>query len=104
MPVDPKRVETLFNRAIGLPAADRPAFLAAACGDDADLRGRVDRLLAAHDEFGSPPPGPSDAAGAHASAVPPFSTGDRPTATFAPNALARALPTTIPPRTSTPAQ
>ncbi len=90
MPVDPKRVETLFHRAIGLPAADRPAFLAAACGDDADLRGRVDRLLAAHDEIGSPPPGPSDAAGAHASGVPPFSTGDRPTAMFAPDVPAPA--------------
>ena len=60
MPADHDRVETLFNRALGLPLGDRVAFLAAGCGDDAELRARVERLLAAHDELGeSIAPAPS---------------------------------------------
>jgi serine/threonine protein kinase len=50
MPADPKRVRDLFLAAAERPAADRPAFLAAACGSDADLRAAVERLLAAHDD------------------------------------------------------
>ena len=53
MSADPKRVETLFHRAFELPPADRPTFLAVECGDDAELRGRVERLLAAHAELGA---------------------------------------------------
>ncbi len=58
MSVDPNRVETIFHAALALPAADRGAFLAAECGADAELRARVERLLAAHDELGEPDAGP----------------------------------------------
>src|SRR5207248_10359111 len=42
--------EDLFHRALALPAADRPRFLAAACGPDEDARRRVEKLIAAHDD------------------------------------------------------
>jgi serine/threonine protein kinase/tetratricopeptide (TPR) repeat protein len=66
MPADPKRVETLFNRTLALPPEDQAAFLAVECGGDAELRGRVERLLAAHAELGEPatadqPPDPATA-------------------------------------------
>src|SRR5688500_17903521 len=54
MPVDPKRVETLFNAARELAPVARPAFLAAECAGDAELRARVAQLLAAHAELGEP--------------------------------------------------
>ena len=54
MPVDPNRVETIFNAALAVAPATRAAFLAAECGSDADLRARVERLLAAHAELGDP--------------------------------------------------
>ena len=54
MPVDPKRAETIFNAALGIAPPDRSAFLAVACGADADLRARVERLLAAHADLGDP--------------------------------------------------
>src|SRR5262245_48781336 len=53
MPADPKRVESLFNRALPLPPAERAALLAAECGPDVDLRARVEKLLAAHAELGA---------------------------------------------------
>ncbi len=50
MPLEPLRVKTLFNSAIDLPdSADRAAFLGRECGDDGDLRRRLDDLLAAYD-------------------------------------------------------
>ncbi|MBM3982866.1 MAG: serine/threonine protein kinase [Planctomycetes bacterium] len=73
MPADPNHVETIFNGALALPLTKRAAFLAAECGDDADLRARVERLLAAHDELDAPP--------ATASFAP-----DAGTATFGPDA------------------
>lgn len=88
MPVDPKRVETLFNRAIGLPVADRPTFLAAACRDDADLRGRVDRLLVAHDELGNLSSGPVGATGVFPPDTPIQALA---TGTYAPGAPASPL-------------
>ncbi|HEY3789488.1 MAG TPA: serine/threonine-protein kinase, partial [Urbifossiella sp.] len=48
MPPDPNRIREVFLEAAELPIADLPAYLAAACGPDADLRAAVDRLLAAH--------------------------------------------------------
>ncbi len=46
-----RRVETIFHAARTRDAgAERDAYLDGACGDDADLRARVDALLAAHDE------------------------------------------------------
>ncbi len=45
--------ETIFARAIEKPdQAERSAFLDEACGDDADLRLRVETLLKAHDDSG----------------------------------------------------
>ncbi len=49
MPADPKRVRDLFLGAAELPAADRAAYLSNHCGDDAELRAAVERLLAAHE-------------------------------------------------------
>jgi serine/threonine protein kinase/WD40 repeat protein len=48
MTADPNRVKDLFLAAAELPAPDRPAFLAGACGGDGELRAAVERLLAAH--------------------------------------------------------
>ncbi len=51
MPLDPRRVKVLFNAALDLPdPADRPALLDRECGDDRDLRQRLDDLLAAYDQ------------------------------------------------------
>ncbi len=41
-----KRVESLFNAAMDLPADARSAYLQSACADDADLRAEVEALLA----------------------------------------------------------
>src|SRR4051812_19345920 len=50
MPLDPVRVKALFQSALDLPdPADRPAFLDRECGDDTELRHRLDELLAAFD-------------------------------------------------------
>jgi serine/threonine protein kinase len=46
-------LESLYFAALEKPAAERAAFLDAACAGDADLRARVDRLLAALPRIGS---------------------------------------------------
>jgi serine/threonine-protein kinase len=43
------RLKTLFEAAIAMPASERAAWLADACGGDAELRHELDTLLAAHD-------------------------------------------------------
>src|SRR5689334_15198702 len=44
------RLETIFNDAMQIAGPDeRAAFLDRACGADAELRGQVEALLAAHD-------------------------------------------------------
>ena len=54
MAADPRRAKELFVAALDLPDAPaRAAYLARECGPDADLRGRVERLLAAHAEAAS---------------------------------------------------
>ncbi len=45
MPVDPERVDKLFYRAQEMPQGTRAAFLAQACGEDAELRREVQSLL-----------------------------------------------------------
>ncbi len=40
------RVDEIFDRALDLPRTERTAFLDGACGDDADVRSQVERLLA----------------------------------------------------------
>jgi hypothetical protein len=51
MPADPQRIQSIFLAA--LEAADRTALLARECGDDIELRQRVEMLLQAHDRSGS---------------------------------------------------
>lgn len=46
------RVEDLFHQALEHDAEDRPAWLAEACGEDADLRARIDALLEADSDAG----------------------------------------------------
>jgi tetratricopeptide (TPR) repeat protein len=47
-PASWQRLEALFNQAIALDRDRQHAFIDQACGDDADLRQRLERLLAAH--------------------------------------------------------
>jgi hypothetical protein len=44
-----KHLESIFYAALEKPAAERGAYLAAACGDDAALRNRLELMLAAQD-------------------------------------------------------
>ena len=54
MPVDAQRVQDVFLLAVeAADAASRAALLDRACGDDAELRQRVEALLLAHDAAGS---------------------------------------------------
>ena len=53
MPSDPKQVQALFLRLVELPRSDRQRLLDQECGSNPELRQRVDRLLAAHDESDS---------------------------------------------------
>ena len=58
MPVDPNRVEQIFDAALARPLEQRSAYLNEACGDDSALRARVEALLRAHqaaDGFLNPP-------------------------------------------------
>jgi serine/threonine-protein kinase len=48
-----REVDRLFESALDLPAAERPAFLDRECAGDPDLRGEVERLLAADGEGGA---------------------------------------------------
>lgn len=51
MTADPRRIKELFVAALDLPDAQaRQMFLDRECGDDADLRQRLDVLLKAHDD------------------------------------------------------
>ena len=52
MPTDPQRVHALFLATASQPGADRAAELDRACGDDTELRERVEALLRVHDVAG----------------------------------------------------
>jgi serine/threonine protein kinase len=53
MAADPARAKSLFLDAVDLAApAERAAYLARECGADAELRGRVEALLRAHETAG----------------------------------------------------
>lgn len=52
-----RRVRALFDEAVGLPAAERDAFLTRACAGEADLRAEVDALVAADAALAGPPTG-----------------------------------------------
>src|SRR5262245_40672942 len=54
MPIDPKRVQAVFLAAVAQPtAAERAAYLDEGCGQEVELRQRVELLLRAHDDPGS---------------------------------------------------
>jgi serine/threonine protein kinase len=61
----------IFAEAIQLSAGERSAYLECACGDDEELRRRVERLLKAHDQVGNfleqPAPGAAPEAKVEAS-------------------------------------
>ena len=63
MAVDVDQARSIFLAAIEEGPDKRPAFLGKACGDDGELRARVEHLLEAHQALGSihfhPIPGPS---------------------------------------------
>jgi len=56
-----QRAKDLFLEALDRPSADRPAFLAAACDGDPDLRREVESLLAFHDDSAASAPSPQGA-------------------------------------------
>ena len=77
-----QREAEIFAAALEIESpADREAFLASACGDDAAIRGRIERLLGRQREaegfFNRPPPASSLGAGLPAASVPatPPATG-----------------------------
>src|SRR5436853_2414016 len=49
MPAEPLSLKELFLAVLAVPTADRPAWLEQKCGQDAELRRRVELMLAAHD-------------------------------------------------------
>ena len=49
---EPTPLEAIFFAALDKPAAERGSYLAEACGGDADLRRRVERMLTAQMEIG----------------------------------------------------
>jgi eukaryotic-like serine/threonine-protein kinase len=54
MPLNPRRVQAVFLEAADYhDPADRASILDRECPDDPQLRGRVEALLRAHDEFNS---------------------------------------------------
>ena len=56
MAVDPARAKSLFLAASDLESpAERAAYLDRECGEDAELRARVEALLAAEDRAGPVP-------------------------------------------------
>ncbi len=49
---EPRREEALFDAVVALPPEQRAAWLNQACGDDAQLRQRIEFLLQSHDQAG----------------------------------------------------
>ena len=47
-----RRIEALFDEASALPAGERAAFLSRACGQNLDMRGEIESLLAADESAG----------------------------------------------------
>jgi serine/threonine protein kinase len=73
MAAETPRLDAIFCAAVAIGSdADRAAYLAQACGDDAQLRGRVEKLLEAHHRAG-PAPAPPSYSAAESESVPfPF--------------------------------
>ena len=49
MPAEPPSLKELFLAVLAVPPPERPAWLEKSCGQDAELRRRVELMLAAHD-------------------------------------------------------
>jgi len=75
MPTLPLRAKDVFLRALTVPAPDRGAFVAEACGTDARLRQEVESLLAHHEDTGTVTVPPPDTVGTRFAAGQVF--GDR---------------------------
>ena len=54
-PPEPRREEAIFDAVLALPPEQRPAYLDQACGQDAQLRQRIELLLRSHDHAGRVP-------------------------------------------------
>jgi eukaryotic-like serine/threonine-protein kinase len=74
MAVDVDQARSIFLAAVEEGPDERAAFLERACGDDGELRARVEHLLEAHQALGSihfhPTPGPAANAGGRSSEGP----------------------------------
>jgi serine/threonine protein kinase len=53
MQTDKPSIDSIFLAAVELPAEERPAYLEKACGNDGELRARVERLLGAQSRVDS---------------------------------------------------
>jgi hypothetical protein len=62
MALDSQRAKSIFLAAADRPGEERAAFLDGACAGEAELRRRVEQLLAAHDRPDSLPEAPPDPA------------------------------------------
>ena len=51
-PPEPRREEGIFDAVLALPSEQRPAYLDQACGQDTQLRGRIEILLRSNDNAG----------------------------------------------------
>jgi serine/threonine protein kinase len=51
-PTEPRREEAIFDAVLALPPEQRPAYLGQACGQDAQLRQRIELLLRSDDQAG----------------------------------------------------
>src|SRR5215216_4735587 len=69
------RAKDIFLAALEQAPAQRAAFLAEACGDDAQLRAEIESLLAFHDEDNAPAAAEEPSA-AHPDSSPTISSGD----------------------------
>jgi serine/threonine protein kinase len=63
MPIDPRQVQAAFLEAAQAAAADRSAILDQVCGENIELRRRVELLLGAHDDSADLPPAAGGAEG-----------------------------------------
>ena len=74
MAVDVDKARSIFLAAIDEDPHERPAFLDGACGNDGELRARVEHLLEAHQALGNihfqTIPGPAANAGGRSSEGP----------------------------------
>ena len=61
-PAEPRREEAIFDAVLALPPDQRPAYLDQACGQDAQLRQRIELLLQSHNHAGEflEPTSPAD--------------------------------------------